>query len=220
MAHRNALSLHRKNTKAHGEGAIDLTTKHRTTTTTTTPTQFNCTHRTGKDFRHGKHTKRTAAVTNPQDSDSKRPDKKRAFCPACHRDKMLFGTRQEAERFMAYNSDAIAHQNGYAPQRAYYCKACRGWHLTSQQQSPVIAHPTRVRQKWYRLERCLQSALHRIQRRRMEEAQRVFSIAFSLYEDCIAAGVPHDTMDQILDRLTEYVNLWVQTERDNERNSA
>ena len=53
------------------------------------------------------------------------------YCPACHKEKMIFKTEQEALLFIEYNAERIASQKGYAPIRAYYCKSCGGWHITS-----------------------------------------------------------------------------------------
>lgn len=60
-----------------------------------------------------------------------KPSKNRVHCCACGRAKMLFGTKEEAERFMEFNAAEILDENGYAPIRAYYCKSCGGWHVTS-----------------------------------------------------------------------------------------
>lgn len=59
--------------------------------------------------------------------------KTRVFCSSCHRHKMVFGTKKEAEMFMMYNGDDINDENGYRPIRAYYCRNCMGWHITSQE---------------------------------------------------------------------------------------
>lgn len=59
--------------------------------------------------------------------------KTRVFCSSCHRHKMVFGTKKEAEMFMMYNGDDINDEKGYRPIRAYYCRNCMGWHITSQE---------------------------------------------------------------------------------------
>lgn len=145
---------------------------------------------------------------------TKRPDKNRVYCPDCGSVKMLFATRREAELFMEYNNEAIAEENGYAPIRAYYCPACRGWHITSHEKTLSAQIPASARQKWRRMEKCLTSALKRIYRRRVEEAHRVFSIAFHLYESCAADGVSPVLMEDMLDRMTECVNLCVSVEQE------
>lgn len=57
--------------------------------------------------------------------------KNRVFCPECGRSKMLFETAKKAYNFIRYNAEEIEEENGVAPIRAYYCKCCCGWHLTS-----------------------------------------------------------------------------------------
>ena len=143
-----------------------------------------------------------------------RPDKKRIYCPDCGSGKMLFETRREAELFMEYNNETIAEENGYAPIRAYYCPACRGWHITSHEKTFKTQIPASARQKWHRMEKCITSVLKRIHRHRMEEAHRVFSIVFQLYESCIAEGVSPELMDKMLDRLTDCVNLCINAEQE------
>ena len=63
--------------------------------------------------------------------------KTRVFCSACHRHKMVFGTKKEAEMFMMYNGDDIKDEHGYRPIRAYYCGSCMGWHITSQEKISI-----------------------------------------------------------------------------------
>lgn len=64
---------------------------------------------------------------------NKRPSKNQVVCPIAHRLKMLFKTEQEANLFILYNGDKILEETGFAPVRAYQCKACGGWHLTSRE---------------------------------------------------------------------------------------
>lgn len=58
--------------------------------------------------------------------------KNRVFCRDCGRLKMLFGTEKKAMTFLKFNAEEM-QENGHAPQRAYYCEACGGYHLTSSQ---------------------------------------------------------------------------------------
>lgn len=39
---------------------------------------------------------------------------------------------------MEYNSDEIYEETGLRPVRAYFCIACGGWHITSQEDSKHI----------------------------------------------------------------------------------
>ena len=60
-----------------------------------------------------------------------KPTKNRVFCPSCRHGRMLFETRQKAERFIRFNGDEILEESGRAPVRSYYCRLCCGWHVTS-----------------------------------------------------------------------------------------
>lgn len=52
------------------------------------------------------------------------------MCPDCRRQKMLFDTQKEAERFIEYNGDKI-NDGGRLKLRVYYCPSCCGYHITS-----------------------------------------------------------------------------------------
>lgn len=52
------------------------------------------------------------------------------YCYDCRRNKLLFSTKEKAERYISFNSATIKEESGYAPVRAYYCVACGGWHVT------------------------------------------------------------------------------------------
>lgn len=60
-----------------------------------------------------------------------KPTKNIYFCIDCGRSKMLFESKEKAERFLKFNKQKIEKENGSAPQRAYYCMFCLGWHITS-----------------------------------------------------------------------------------------
>ena len=45
--------------------------------------------------------------------------------------KAVFDSEKAALKFIEYNSLDIVENGGYAPQRAYYCDLCCGWHVTS-----------------------------------------------------------------------------------------
>jgi len=57
--------------------------------------------------------------------------KNRIYCPQCNRLKLQFESKAKAENFIRYNADEIQEENGYAPIRAYYCRCCCSWHVTS-----------------------------------------------------------------------------------------
>lgn len=67
-----------------------------------------------------------------------KPSKNSYYCVDCKRSKMLFPSKAKAERFMEYNSDEIYEETGHRPVRAYFCIACGGWHITSQEDSTQI----------------------------------------------------------------------------------
>lgn len=60
-----------------------------------------------------------------------KPTKNYFSCGQCNKRKIRFDTQNEALRFIDYNSEEIREKNGYAPIRAYYCRECNCWHLTS-----------------------------------------------------------------------------------------
>lgn len=60
-----------------------------------------------------------------------KPIKNRIFCIECQRTKMLFESKSKALNFIKYNSTDIKEEHGVAPIRAYLCKSCGGWHVTS-----------------------------------------------------------------------------------------
>ncbi len=59
-----------------------------------------------------------------------KPTKNRVWCPDCWRLKMLFKTRKKAINFIKRNKDELEY--GGETLRAYYCRACCGWHISHQ----------------------------------------------------------------------------------------
>lgn len=59
-----------------------------------------------------------------------KPTKNRVWCPDCWRLKMLFKTRKKAINFIKWNKDELEY--GGETLRAYYCRACCGWHISHQ----------------------------------------------------------------------------------------
>lgn len=55
--------------------------------------------------------------------------KKRVMCPACMKQKMMFDSKDKALNFIRFN---IGDFKEGTHLRAYYCKACCAWHITSQ----------------------------------------------------------------------------------------
>lgn len=60
-----------------------------------------------------------------------KPTRNRYFCHACKRTKMLFGTEEEALKFIEFNKEEIEECSGKVPVRSYHCNLCGGWHVTS-----------------------------------------------------------------------------------------
>jgi hypothetical protein len=56
--------------------------------------------------------------------------KNRTFCNKIGRTKLLFPSKGSALNYIKFNAEEIAENSGYAPNRAYYCDSCGGWHVT------------------------------------------------------------------------------------------
>lgn len=58
--------------------------------------------------------------------------KNRVYCPVIQRSKMLFDTKERAERFIKFNEPDLKENGTVKIQklRAYYCEVCGGWHIT------------------------------------------------------------------------------------------
>lgn len=62
--------------------------------------------------------------------------KHQVFCPELGRKKLLFESEAKADRYLEFNKSEIQAENGYAPERCYYCVLCGGWHTTSMSNAP------------------------------------------------------------------------------------
>lgn len=62
-----------------------------------------------------------------------KPTKNRIFCHLAKRAKMLFKDEKEAYRFIKFNTSEFRKENKKAPIRVYYCASCKGWHITSKE---------------------------------------------------------------------------------------
>lgn len=76
--------------------------------------------------------------------EAQKPSKKQLFCPSCMRSKIRFETQKEALKFIELNAEYIESQTGKRPVRAYYCKSCCAWHLTSRPMS-LTSHQLSLR---------------------------------------------------------------------------
>ena len=69
---------------------------------------------------------------NVSGEDRHKPNKHNLiYCNASRKEKLQFETKESACRYLEFNSDKIAKENGYAPTRAYWCSNCCCWHVTS-----------------------------------------------------------------------------------------
>lgn len=76
----------------------------------------------------------------------------RVFCNECGRKKLLFEDESKAMNFIKFNSSEIEDVKGFAPNRAYYCEACGGWHVTHKEDNGNYAvTPTQKALSAYRL---------------------------------------------------------------------
>ena len=91
-----------------------------------------------------------------------KPTKSRVLCPDCGRMKAVFDSEKAALKFIEYNSQEIVKEGGHAPQRAYYCDLCCGWHITSQKH---YNHKTKNREA---LDKCIE-----FERTKKERAERM-----------------------------------------------
>lgn len=60
-----------------------------------------------------------------------KPTKNRVFCMGSQKAKILFDSREKALNFIKFNRDEMLGETGIAPKRAYFCKCCAGWHVSS-----------------------------------------------------------------------------------------
>jgi hypothetical protein len=124
-----------------------------------------------------------------------KPTKNRVFCFDCGKHKMLFESENKANRFIQFNSEEIESENGYAPNRSYYCIACAGWHVTHKQDNIVEQSRTeRVLKQYdqYKQERKERQRLAQIKAKDIQqELQRIFDSVeklMALIETAIGQG--------------------------------
>ncbi len=64
-----------------------------------------------------------------------KPVKNRIFCDDCGHTKIFFESYRKAMRYLALNADEVERETGKRSVRAYYCRKCYGWHVTSRPHS-------------------------------------------------------------------------------------
>lgn len=83
-----------------------------------------------------------------------KPTKNRYKCHESGQVKMLFPTKEKAERFIKFNAKDIWSYG--KPLRAYYCPACFGWHITHHEFKAFYEGRTERIVEMYRRERASQ----------------------------------------------------------------
>lgn len=81
-----------------------------------------------------------------------KPIKNRFFCNDCGKVKMLFETKEKAENFIKFNAEVIEEETGFKPERAYFCIACNGWHLTHKKENLNLKSKTEKLLDFYHYE--------------------------------------------------------------------
>ena len=155
-----------------------------------------------------------------------KPIKNRVFCPECGRAKMLFDTKKRAMTFIRFNKDEILAETGYAPKRCYYCVACGGWHLTSQEEKENTVSLTRKIMRDYkremnreddrRLAGILKEADSLIDfgialtnEHKMTKARRQFELAIKSLESAAAIDGRYWQKQSLKKKVEEGVNAWL-----------
>lgn len=155
-----------------------------------------------------------------------KPIKNRVFCPECGRAKMLFDTKKRAMTFIRFNKDEILAETGYAPKRCYYCVACGGWHLTSQEEKENTVSLTRKIMRDYkremnreddrRLAGILKEADSLIDfgialtnEHKMTKARRQFELAIQSLESAAAIDGRYWQKQSLKKKVEEGVNAWL-----------
>lgn len=129
------------------------------------------------------------------------PTHNRIYCTDARKMKLQFATKEAAESFMVHCADTIMLQNGFAPVRSYWCKACKCYHVSSQQKAKYgsRANIKDVRENeglakekirashrtLNRMEKLMVKAFKALANHRVEDAKRMCSNCLDLYEKCV-----------------------------------
>ncbi len=62
-----------------------------------------------------------------------KPTRGRVYCKESGKHRLWFENEKKAYLFIKFNSEDIEAESGFAPNRAYYCISCDGWHVTSKE---------------------------------------------------------------------------------------
>lgn len=154
-------------------------------------------------------------------NDAKRPVKNQFYCPASRKQKMLFKTEEEADRFIQYNGHIILDENGFAPTRSYYCKACGGWHVTSQSKNrdyetrqqannehrQQAKRKKNIEQNLDKAETCIDFALENLHKKKHVKAIRQCREARKYCERCLSNDILPERKRAVLIRLSKCYDL-------------
>lgn len=145
------------------------------------------------------------------------PTHNRIYCTEARKQKFQFATKEAAEAFIAYCADTIMAQNGFAPVRSYWCKACKCYHVSSQQKSkfesraynkdvynnePRSKEKTRASHRTLnRLEKFLVKTFKALANHRMEDAKRICDLCLDLYEKCLKLAGAQSRRERLWNKL-------------------
>lgn len=147
----------------------------------------------------------------------------RTYCKAYGGDKFLFADKAEAQGFIdRYKEDMMA-ANGYAPKRYYWCKACGGYHVTSQAYTlrttnvnvSVETPKNDVRQsqkslhhKLNRIDLLICRANKALAEHRMQDARKLCDESVQLFERLDNIQGSSLRRESLMEKLKECVNCW------------
>ena len=175
-----------------------------------------------KRVRNGRH--KVAKYDNPV-ANSK-------YCTDAGRMKLCFDSRKAAERFMAFNSEVILRQHGFAPVRSYRCPVCGCWHVTSKPRvgsvndgkrhgkqtshrkpiSPVVRH--NVQRLLNRMEHCVEAAFKAISLCDMKRVKLLCDVARQCYRTTLIVPGFEAQKQKLKDRLSYCLKVWADTRRE------
>lgn len=78
--------------------------------------------------RNPKHKDRLGKSSS--EGDKKATIRNQLYCPSAYQNKLKFESEKKAETHLKWLKDED-FEEGRKPIRAYYCRSCAGWHVTS-----------------------------------------------------------------------------------------
>lgn len=129
------------------------------------------------------------------------PTHNRIYCADARKMKLQFATKEAAETFIAYCADTIMVQNGFAPVKSYWCKTCKCYHVSSQQEikqtsrvyinnvresANVTKDKTKASHRTLnRMEKMMRKAFKSLADHRTADAKHICGQCLDLYEKCL-----------------------------------